>query len=651
MKFIRLACFILLSVDLSAGGQTNQIFIHADQVIKTSSPLMTGACLEDVNHEIYGGLYSQMIFGESFQEEPMQVYAEGLSGQLSCKAPGTELVNESTIRSWQPVKTGNVIGTFGINKTDPFVGNQSQQISFISGIGAIGIENRGLNREGLYISGQKPYEGEIYVKAGKQTQLYISLENADGSLTYSQTIITVNAAHWKKYDFKLTPSKTSSNSRLSITLRKPGSVNLGYVFLQPGAWGRYKNLPLRKDVIEGLLKEKVTVLRYGGSMTLSNSYRWKNMIGPREKRPPYKNVWYPYESNGWGIIDFMNMCEAMHIAAIPDFDSNETPADLADFIEYENGGPNTKWGKKRIADGHLSPYHLKYLELGNEQYNNDTLTMRFKLLSDAIWAKDPSIRIIYCLSDNTREDVSGDIKYLKQTIQHCRQNGHQAWFDVHVWNNEASEPDLKDFVFAEEKLKSVASDKDFKLCIFEENADNARMKRGLAHANAINRLQRLKYDVPIVCAANCLQVDKQNDNGWDQGLLFFNPEFFWGQPSYYVTQMIADNYLPVTIQSEFTSKTGSLDITARKSRDGKIISLQVVNYKSKLVNAHVILDDFNKSTKKIDVITLKGNSLDDWNTAEKQDAIIPVKSEINAKDTKRNYIFAPYSFTIINFKL
>ena len=31
---------------------------------------LTGACIEDVNHEIYGGIYSQMIFGESFQEPP-----------------------------------------------------------------------------------------------------------------------------------------------------------------------------------------------------------------------------------------------------------------------------------------------------------------------------------------------------------------------------------------------------------------------------------------------------------------------------------------------------------------------------------------------------------------------------------------------------
>ena len=31
---------------------------------------MTGVCIEDVNHEMYGGISSQMVFGESFQEPP-----------------------------------------------------------------------------------------------------------------------------------------------------------------------------------------------------------------------------------------------------------------------------------------------------------------------------------------------------------------------------------------------------------------------------------------------------------------------------------------------------------------------------------------------------------------------------------------------------
>ena len=33
------------------------------------SPWLRGACMEDVNHELYGGIWSQMIFGEWFSED------------------------------------------------------------------------------------------------------------------------------------------------------------------------------------------------------------------------------------------------------------------------------------------------------------------------------------------------------------------------------------------------------------------------------------------------------------------------------------------------------------------------------------------------------------------------------------------------------
>src|ERR1035438_9731769 len=60
---------------LTTLGQTQNavITVHADQVLHTNSPYLTGACIEDVNHEIYGGIDSQMIFGESFAEPASQL--------------------------------------------------------------------------------------------------------------------------------------------------------------------------------------------------------------------------------------------------------------------------------------------------------------------------------------------------------------------------------------------------------------------------------------------------------------------------------------------------------------------------------------------------------------------------------------------------
>ena len=55
------------------------ITVHAEQVLHTNSPYLTGACIEDVNHEIYGGLYSQMIFGESFAEPAVQLPLKGFT--------------------------------------------------------------------------------------------------------------------------------------------------------------------------------------------------------------------------------------------------------------------------------------------------------------------------------------------------------------------------------------------------------------------------------------------------------------------------------------------------------------------------------------------------------------------------------------------
>jgi len=49
-------------------AQVNLISVHDTVVTNRITPYMTGACIEDVNHEMYGGIYSQMIFGESFQE-------------------------------------------------------------------------------------------------------------------------------------------------------------------------------------------------------------------------------------------------------------------------------------------------------------------------------------------------------------------------------------------------------------------------------------------------------------------------------------------------------------------------------------------------------------------------------------------------------
>jgi hypothetical protein len=57
-----------LSADDTPSASIAVIEVDAGKKLRSLSSLTTGACIEDVNHEIYGGIYSQMVFGESFQE-------------------------------------------------------------------------------------------------------------------------------------------------------------------------------------------------------------------------------------------------------------------------------------------------------------------------------------------------------------------------------------------------------------------------------------------------------------------------------------------------------------------------------------------------------------------------------------------------------
>src|SRR5580692_8783560 len=73
---------ILFASALSAVTQPpdeTTLRVDSARVIHRISPLLYGACIEDVNHEIYGGLYSQMIFGESFQEPPRPPLLKGFT--------------------------------------------------------------------------------------------------------------------------------------------------------------------------------------------------------------------------------------------------------------------------------------------------------------------------------------------------------------------------------------------------------------------------------------------------------------------------------------------------------------------------------------------------------------------------------------------
>jgi len=624
-------------------AQDARIEVWPNQILHRLSPLLTGACLEDVNHEVYGGLYSQLLYGESFQEKP-QPSKPGVSGM------------------WRSLRRGDARGEFWLETNAPFLGQQSQGLALVGGQGELGLGNEGLNHWGVNLVKGQPYQGYLWVRAPRPTPLYVALESGDGGAVYAERRLLVKDQDWQRLDFNLMPDRADRAGRFAVKLKQPGSIALGHAFVQPGKWGRFKDLPDRRDVAEALRDQGITVLRYGGSMVNAAEYRWKKMIGPRDRRPPYHGTWHDHTSNGWGILDFLNFCEAAGFLPIPDFNVNESAGDMADFIEYANGSPESPWGRKRVADGHPRPYQLGHLELGNEERVDENYWQKFKLLAEAIWAKDPQIILVVGDFAYTRRIIdpaqftgadSGitNLAAHQKILRLAKEHGREVWFDVHV-GTEGPRPDgsLDGGLSFIDALGSIADGARYRVVVFELNANNHSQRRALANALAISAFER-DGRVPVVTSANCLQPDGQNDNGWDQGLLFLNPSQVWLQPPGYVCKLCARNYEPLLVKSTAQSFGNTLDATAARSEDGKTLVLKVVNLADTTITVAINLNGFapRRTFAQVEELAAPLNAV---NTADAPQRVVSKSRQWRheLRDSQASYSFPPDSFSILRFE-
>ena len=97
-------------------------------------------------------------------------------------------------------------------------------------------------------------------------------------------------------------------------------------------------------------------------------------------------------SYGLGFYEFFELCEAFDAVAVPVLnagmtcpiqsrpyivcpeDSEEfkqTVQDVLDLCEFCRGDETTRWGKVRIDMGHKAPFELKYIAIGNEQWQKE----------------------------------------------------------------------------------------------------------------------------------------------------------------------------------------------------------------------------------------------------------------------------------------
>ena len=150
------------------------------------------------------------------------------------------------------------------------------------------------------------------------------------------------------------------------------------------AWD-YNRDDWRRDFVETTQDLAPGVIRYGG--LFSRYYKWREGIGPAEKRPWMRNyVWGGKETNRVGTHEFVELCR--RVGAEPLYcvnflgdgdkryattrEGNRTgdAREAADWVSYANDPDHPE----RRAHGRAQPYGVKLWQLGNESSYGGTST-------------------------------------------------------------------------------------------------------------------------------------------------------------------------------------------------------------------------------------------------------------------------------------
>ena len=398
---LNLIAILALAGCLNAGAQSaNEISINLKKAGAPVQSTMYGIFFEDINFAADGGLYAELVKNRSF-EFPFALQGWKAFGAVEIKDDGPFERCPHYARLSDP-------------------GHAHKQT---------GLDNDGFF--GIGVKAGQEYRFSVWARVpeGGSGAIRVELANpasAEEVHYICQETLAVSGAEWKKYEFTIVPSVTDPKATLRIFLEQPrATVDLEHVSLMSAdaLEGVY-----RADLAQALADLHPGIFRFPGGCIvegtdLATRYNWKNSVGPAENRPINENRWeytfphrfYPdyFQSYGLGFYEFFRLSEIIGSEPLPIVScglacqfQNDSPdahvpvselqpyvQDALDLIEFANGGTDTKWGAIRAEMGHPAPFNLKYIGVGNEQWDQ-LYPDHLKPFVEAIRAAHPEIKIV-----------------------------------------------------------------------------------------------------------------------------------------------------------------------------------------------------------------------------------------------------------------
>lgn len=181
-----------------------------------------------------------------------------------------------------------------------------------------------------------------------------------------------------------------------------GSVEAAWDHLR-GDW--------REDVVAVTRELGPTMMRWGG--IFADFYRWREGVGPREKRPPMVNLlWGGIESNQVGTAEFVDFCQRAGAAPLIcvnfESDGRKQYMNFSGQVRTADAGEAAAWvaycnaanNSERTAHGRAAPLNVRHWQIGNETsydkngFDLETAARKTVEFARAMRSADPGIELI-----------------------------------------------------------------------------------------------------------------------------------------------------------------------------------------------------------------------------------------------------------------
>ena len=507
--------------------------------------------------------------------------------------------------------------------------------------------------------------------------MHIELVNPQGEVIGSSNLVPQSES-WKRFQVDFQVSATEQKAKLNIWFEGEGDLDLDMISLFPD--DTWKNRPggLRADLVQLLADLKPGFIRFPGGCIvegreLETRYQWKKTIGNIEDRKLIVNRWNTefkrrstpdyFQSFGMGFFEYFQLAEDLGAEPLPilscgmacQYNTAELVPldqldpyiqDALDLIEFANGPADSNWGKIRTQMGHPSPFNLKMIGVGNEQWGTQYIE-RYTVFEKAITEKYPLVKIVSSAgpapNGKNFEFASSELKKLNAQIVDEHYYAKPEWFMENATRYDKYDGNSYK-VFAGEyaahgtKTGIPESHNHWKCALSE-----AAFMTGLERNAAV--VQLCSY-APLFAHVDGWQ--------WTPDLIWFDNLQSFGTVNYYVQKLFSNNkgtdVLPMVMDNKSLTGQDGLYGSATYDRNSHEIILKLVNSKNEPQSVKVVLEGTKKLSKKGIITTLQSDDLTTFNSLEHPMLLVPVENELILKGKTVDQVLAPYSFTVIKIK-